>query len=265
MCVVACVRVSVLHPFVRPCGEPPFLSSTTTVPTTNAPLRLPQGTGTCACYAYRGPACTLPCPGPSLDVCYGHGECEDDASCTCLPGFFGYDCQGVCDCSGHGECSDGSAGTGTCTCDTGYYGEHCEGVCPGGPANVCSGHGACLRSGTCACDRGHWGPTCAQECPGGAANPCLGAGECDDGAGGGGTCACHQSAAQGFYGGELCDRCRAGYWGPQCQQPCDDCSGRGQCSEGKTGDGRCTCDPGTFGTYVGDAWGECAWAGPGTH
>ena len=217
-----------------------------------------SGTGTCSCYAYRGPDCSRPCPGPSLDVCFGHGECGEDATCTCRPGYFGPDCSGACDCSGHGACHEGSGGTGACACDTGYFGAHCEGLCPGGPANVCSGHGVCLPCGSCLCGAGYWGPSCSNECPGGAANPCFGAGKCDDGAYGSGTCTCFQSATYGYFLGAACDQCKSGYWGPRCQQLCDDCNGRGQCSEGKTGDGRCTCDPGTYGA---NCQSEC----PGGH
>lgn len=43
---------------------------------------------------------------------------------------------------------------GKCKCDQGFWGQQCSGICPGGPVNVCSGHGHCLsRSGNCRCKR----------------------------------------------------------------------------------------------------------------
>lgn len=67
---------------------------------------------------YRGPACSIQCPG--FDSNTG-------------------DMRGVC--SGHGVCNM----DGECQCDLGYTGENCEFQCPTSEnENVCSGHGNCI-------------------------------------------------------------------------------------------------------------------------
>ena len=57
---------------------------------------------------------------------------------------------------------------GSCQCDRGFWGQLCNGVCPGGPVNVCSGHGRCFDSnGRCQCRRRWRGaPDCSQCTPG---------------------------------------------------------------------------------------------------
>ena len=69
---------------------------------------------------WRGPSCDVQCPGydpvakSMLNVCNGHGICNDDALCEC---------------------------------ELGYTGEFCQFTCPGfqnGDDNVCSGHGSCV-------------------------------------------------------------------------------------------------------------------------
>ena len=69
---------------------------------------------------WRGDNCSVMCPGydpeteSMLNVCGGHGICNEDAQCQC---------------------------------DLGYTGDNCQFLCPGfqeGDKNVCSGHGTCL-------------------------------------------------------------------------------------------------------------------------
>ncbi|KAJ7340210.1 hypothetical protein OS493_002941 [Desmophyllum pertusum] len=67
-----------------------------------------------------------------------------------------------------------SALDGTCKCDRGFWGQLCDGVCPGGPVNVCSGHGHCSgESGRCLCRRRWRGALdCSQCTPGFLGNDC---------------------------------------------------------------------------------------------
>lgn len=63
---------------------------------------------------------------------------------------------------------------GKCKCDRGFWGTYCDTVCPGGPINVCAGHGRCLsRSGTCRCRRKWRGaPDCSRCTPGYVSKDC---------------------------------------------------------------------------------------------
>lgn len=63
---------------------------------------------------------------------------------------------------------------GSCKCDRGFWGQLCDGVCPGGPVDVCSGHGRCLiGSGRCRCRRRWRGAfDCSQCTPGFAGKDC---------------------------------------------------------------------------------------------
>lgn len=63
---------------------------------------------------------------------------------------------------------------GRCKCDRGFWGPQCDGLCPGGPVNVCSGHGRCLgRSGMCRCRRKWRGALdCSQCTPGYLSRDC---------------------------------------------------------------------------------------------
>lgn len=40
-----------------------------------------------------------------------------------------------------------------CICDKSFWGKQCNNLCPGGPYNICSGHGTCsAKTGACRCD-----------------------------------------------------------------------------------------------------------------
>ncbi|KAL4166469.1 hypothetical protein KRP22_013727 [Phytophthora ramorum] len=92
--------------------------------------------------------------------CSRHGTCGSDNTCTCFPGYTGYDCNGrACptrdpwvdfatdkdsvrsvpqECSNRGHCNRGN---GRCECDAGFAGVACERLqlC----RTNCNGHGKC--------------------------------------------------------------------------------------------------------------------------
>uniref|UniRef100_H3HBA6 EGF-like domain-containing protein n=1 Tax=Phytophthora ramorum TaxID=164328 RepID=H3HBA6_PHYRM len=92
--------------------------------------------------------------------CSRHGTCGSDNTCTCFPGYTGYDCNGrACptrdpwvdfatdkdsvrsvpqECSNRGRCNRGN---GRCECDAGFAGVACERLqlC----RTNCNGHGKC--------------------------------------------------------------------------------------------------------------------------
>ena len=183
--------------------------------------------------------CLARCPGV-LAPCFGHGWCAQ-GRCFCYNGFIGsaceYSCPGVGSaCSGHGSCF----GVGNCSCNadttngfwmepdcstcvSGYSGTTCNLPCPVNGGQVCSLHGVC-RDGVCRCDPTYCGVSCEAQ-------------------------------------GAQCVSCPSGKYGGECQYYCPGisvaCSGNGVCSEGKLGDGRCTCRVG----YGGD---DCSLACPGS-
>ncbi|KAG7378709.1 hypothetical protein PHYPSEUDO_009748 [Phytophthora pseudosyringae] len=93
--------------------------------------------------------------------CNRHGTCGSDNTCTCFPGYTGYDCNSrACpkgapwvdfatgqdsvrsvpqECSNRGRCNRGN---GKCECDAGFAGAACERlqVC----RTNCNGHGKCM-------------------------------------------------------------------------------------------------------------------------
>ena len=100
------------------------------------------------------------------------------------------------------------------------------------------------EGGSCMlCAPGYYGATCRSECPGGGCNACTKHGVCDDGTTGTGVCTCMKGVTTGFWAGDRCDRCAAGYYGLDCKKKCQ-CSGHGQCDEGLFGTGGCLCTPG---------------------
>eukprot|EP01065_Artemidia_motanka_P005365 TRINITY_DN1259_c15_g1_i1.p1 TRINITY_DN1259_c15_g1~~TRINITY_DN1259_c15_g1_i1.p1 ORF type:complete len:6161 (+),score=1442.86 TRINITY_DN1259_c15_g1_i1:2253-18485(+) len=212
---------------------------------------------------------------PVCDDCfpgYGGPNCLDQC-----PGGSGLTC------SGHGSCTDGVKGSGSCVCVTGYVGTDCEIECPGGAANACSNHGTCESDGSCTChsttNLGFWtgascqlcqtgwsGVDCDKECPtatvSGSSQVCAGRGICLDG-----KCFfcealyCGDSCELGGptdVGACSCCLCAAGKYGSDCSGECFNteftdplnptvCGGHGYCSDGKSGDGTCTCVEGWAG------------------
>lgn len=78
------------------------------------------------------------------------------------------------------------------------------------------------------------------------------------------TCACFQNSVDGHWKGTSCDDCVFGWAGPNCTiecegGACEPCGNYGQCSQGVTGDGTCSCfadsSRGFFGGY---ACSQCA-------
>ena len=237
------------------------------------------GLGLCACYdapdtghwaglacascapGYWGAECRSVCPGGATAPCGGQGQCGINGTCACAVGYVGSACQYACPasvfgvCSGHGLCSV-EAGTAVClcaandalghwggalcdACSPGHYGPGCRGVCPGGPAEVCGGHGQCsdgrTGAGTCACATGFRGADCAVECPGVADGAvCGGHGLCNAS----GACDCVHSTA-GHWGDPNCTDCALGWSGGRCNLPCprdllsgEVCTGHGACVQG---------------------------------
>jgi len=81
---------------------------------------------------------------------------------------------------------------------------------------------------------------------------CSGHGLCDTAVG---VCTCYQDATLGFWVGDVCGSCNAGYFGSTCVAECPGgaatpCNGasQGTCDQGVTGSGVCTCNPGYGGT-----------------
>ncbi|CUG89727.1 transmembrane protein, putative, partial [Bodo saltans] len=227
-------------------------------------------------FGYYGLTCTLRCPVNSAGiVCGGHGNCSSGVDgtglCSCSPAYSGVACEScsagmfgpncsACPttvvgaaCSGHGTCSDGLNGSGTCTCVLGYGGLHCGFQCPISRGTTCAPGGTCVASSTCSCTpphalditdgtcssciTGYWGVTCTSVCPGGALNPCSSHGTCNTLTG---ACACHASAALGYFSGPLCNSCSPLYNSSNCNILCPlnastslPCSGRGTCWAGK--------------------------------
>lgn len=86
----------------------------------------------------------------------------------CLPGFYGNNCEIICDASNcvFGTCLD----DGTCLCDAGFVGKHCDSTCT--PNGECSGHGRCeeevwvdVLSSKCICEAGYYGADCGISAP----------------------------------------------------------------------------------------------------
>ena len=243
------------------------------------------GSGACTCDApYQGLACDKDC---SLCV---HGNCAQDGTCICEYGYAGTWCTKRCPldathglCFGRGICDWGNTATGSCQCNSGYAGAGCQIECTGGARQPCSDNGECRTvDGGCNCyqepttARGAWtGPLCDRcvtpyvqpfcnaTCPGLLADGvsvCSSNGVCDEATL---LCQCFRHDQSGHYTGLGCERCVSGYYGAQCniQCPggaCKACSEHGVCSDGKTGDGTCTCfSNSTHGMWWGDRCDSC--------
>eukprot|EP01012_Entosiphon_sulcatum_P050439 TRINITY_DN6927_c0_g1_i5.p1 TRINITY_DN6927_c0_g1~~TRINITY_DN6927_c0_g1_i5.p1 ORF type:complete len:2425 (+),score=246.00 TRINITY_DN6927_c0_g1_i5:6684-13958(+) len=221
-----------------------------------------NGTGTCTCFSdnsrglwtgsgctncepgFFGESCNLECPGGYKTPCNGSGSCRDgifgDGKCLCLSdsvhGFWG--------------------GSNCDTCIYGFYGSKCLGVCPGYPP--CGGNGVCdygrEGSGKCTCLSGYAGSSCQLQCPTSETGQICGHGSCNYGRDGTGKCTCSQNFVTGFWDGDACDECSPGFGGANCtimcpgwpQAPCTSAE-QGTCSQGKSGTGKCECSSGWAG------------------
>ena len=119
-------------------------------------------------------------------------------------------------------------GFAACQCAPGYTGASCSGTCPHLDGQVCSGHGLCAM------------PTSASA-----------------------VCICSSDPQSGYWQGERCDSCAAGWAGEACTQPCltgsngYTCSGHGECLP----TGSCSCQDGYCSVDCSVVPGLCAGAG----
>ena len=178
--------------------------------------------------------------------CSGHGSWNSGtASCDCISGYVGNDCQYSChdeeSCSGHGVCND----KGTCNCDETYVGHHCEHSCHRN--TTCSGNGDCSTCGTCICDPCFHGSDCSIKCSNNG--QCV-ADRCDcDGCHIGVYCESQCNGHGTCDIDEMLCTCDNNWRGHKCTQrgcPGDeiDCSGHGICNAATA---HCYCDPGYTG------------------
>mmetsp|Transcript_12297 Transcript_12297/g.18351 ORF Transcript_12297/g.18351 Transcript_12297/m.18351 type:complete len:2918 (+) Transcript_12297:244-8997(+) len=107
-------------------------------------------------------------------VCAGHGRCIGDNQCSCLPGYFGNQCERYyCHsieanasnvCSSNGKCLS----TDVCACRASYSGSQCEtrdftrcfGILSTN-SSVCSAHGTCVDPDECSCQSTYTGISCS--------------------------------------------------------------------------------------------------------
>ena len=202
-----------------------------------------DGTGNCSCtLGFAGAACELVCPGVGpRGVCNGHGACgglSGACACTkrwaggacavCAEGWYGPDCGR--------RCFQGRSLARLCECLDGWAAPDCSVECAGGAARPCGGHGRCNATrtgdGACACDAGWRGAACLALCPGldATGQVCGGHGACNAS----GACVCWHTPADGFWAGEACGQCAAGYAGLDCRALCPGgpalpCGGHGAC------------------------------------
>jgi hypothetical protein len=174
---------------------------------------------------YFGKTCMLPCPGGACSTCSGHGVCDDGktgtGTCTCtnstrtgywkglscsqcLDNYYGNNCDKPCDCYGPGtlSCDFGRGKSGKCNCKVGWSSSRCD-VCDPREVTDCKSH---------------------KVCPGPPGAECNLHGDC-------------------IVTGDVAEcRCFDFFAGIDCGLECPlQCSGRGTCSSGKSGTGKCTC------------------------
>ena len=223
--------------------------------------------------AHYGPNCSSVCLGTTVSgiPCSGHGNCSNgfdgNGTCVCQPGS-GYgtaDCSKRCPassrgelCFGHGYCQEGAYNSATCicniswaapdcaTCNRTQTGAACELACPSVGAKICNNRGDCTYgpSGAfCVCVPGYRGTLCDRACPGDP--PCSGHGSCEEvtvpSVGTKLVCKCFQSASQGYWDGDRCDRCAVSHNQSEitgCVTACPVggygtvCNGQGTCIQG---------------------------------
>lgn len=105
-----------------------------------------------------------------------NGECSGPNMCTCQQGWFGHQCDQLCDpnkwgvnctldclCKNEATCN---TNTGTCKCSNGYIGQYCDEKCPEDKfGDKCEELCRCENGGTC----NHINGECT--CPAGWAGP----------------------------------------------------------------------------------------------
>lgn len=192
---------------------------------------------------------------------------QGEQVCTCEDGWYGSECDQLCNCTGPGiaSCNEGPQGNGTCNCKDGYTREKCdeckqyfynlENGCAiyCHPDDHCSGHGVCTTDPVthqingCACEMEWAGNDCSQ-CAAGwyptrvcnvycnANTTCYSKGLCSDS----GSCVCEASRV-----GQRCEACAQEYYPPgECSRRC----GRSNCIRGRCDqEGFCQCNLGWFG------------------
>ncbi|XP_046376932.2 multiple epidermal growth factor-like domains protein 10 isoform X2 [Haliotis rufescens] len=172
-----------------------------------------------------------------------NGDCIDG----CKGGFFGLDCKYKCNarCQG-GVCN----GDGTCDCKAGFAGRYCDFTC----STDCSGSECSVGEGAPVCSKGcvpgFTGRYCQQLCPEDCQrNLCHQNGSCvsdtepralplvdaED------NICLHHNPNTG-----LCDCCRTGWTGNNCNTKCDNCGHRSVQNNG-THECKDSCTKGTYG------------------
>lgn len=231
--------------------------------TCNPPSQGVGNSGSCSCVLanqWRGPTCSTDrfcLANNGQGPCQNGGTCSQNAgsqaggTCACvnnaLGQFGGIYCEipqwcSVNTCENGGTCVGGLNGAGSCTCAPGFGGDRCErqiqgcfaAPCAAGHASACSCTNAAncrtnFWNDRCACDGRSYDCRCnstfVTRCPGSSGSvPGVNVDQvCSNGA----QCVEH---ADGTY----CS-CRAGFWGPSCENydnPClnNPCQNQGQCS-----------------------------------
>ena len=235
------------------------------------------GDGRCTCDAgYAGAGCALLCPGfdPTLGEgagngsCSGHGSCEQaTARCVCTDTPLGRWSGAACDACASGwfgptcerRCVHGTTRSRLCVCAPGHGLPDCSAQCPRDEQGAyCSGHGVCedgrTRTGACRCDADWYTANCSVHC---VPDACFPADvfpwprpHCNATTG---QCECQRNAT-GRWAGPQCNTCLLGFWGRDCDLPCN-CNDNGACG---ALDGVCQChaDP-TRGYWAGPHCDEC--------
>jgi len=204
-----------------------------------------------------GPACT-PCTcvnGTCNSGIAGNGMCS-----SCSPGWYGVNCDKMCNCTPppSQECNEGITGDGVChRCffsGVYYYDPTCSSVCTCSAVGGVCDYGLHGKGGCLTCNPNYGGPLCTELCP----TTCA-TGSCFQNTTGNGTCGacvadtytdyCTPCTCQngtcdaGVTGSGKCLSCLPGFYGQYCETTCSPCFG-GNCSQGISGNGVCTCPAG---------------------
>eukprot|EP00759_Apiculatamorpha_spiralis_P055857 PhF_6_TR7910/c0_g1_i1/m.11762 len=230
----------------------------------------------CAAY-YSGSTCTQYCQ--TATTCSGHGTCRRTAgssACTCFndntngywatvsgqsqecsvckAGYITSTCQVPVNMCGswlscnNGVCNDEN---GTCTC----YASSEQGYWGGWNCSVCASDGVLgyWDGPQCStCRAGYYGTSCSKEC---MFSRCNGHGTCSISSQG--ACTCYTNAIDGYWSGNGCAKCTAGYYGANCTVKCVPSE---TCFQGKCNvvTGACECyNNATFGYWSGMGCSAC--------